>query len=146
MQHVIARAREQIRKSVLRDRRREPVVERVSRYLWPWREAWLAGLVTLLAFLDYLSTYALLELSNKPYVYERGPLAHWALQAGGFGGLLMMDILEVGALYLLATSARFAYSRFGYFGYARAAYVVMLFPYVVAAFLATTNNLVRTLV
>ena len=139
-----ARAREKVRRSVLRDGLRAPLVERLSRYVWPWREAWLARLVVLLAVLDYLSTYALLELSNKPYAYERGPLAHWALQANGFKGLLLIDILEVGTLYLLAIAARSLYSRFGFYGYARAAYVAMLAPYAVAAFFATTNNLVWT--
>ena len=146
MQRIMEQARDQIRKSVVRDRRREPLIERISRYLWPWREAWLAGLVVLLALTDYLSTYTLLELSNKPYAYERGPLAHWALQTGGFKGLFMMDILEVSVLFLLAVSARFAYSRFGFHGYARAAYVVVLTPFAVASIFATLNNLVRTVV
>ena len=146
MQRLMELAREQARRSVLRDRQREPLVERLSRYLWPWREAWLMRLAALLAVLDYLSTYALLELSHKPYVYEQGPLAHWALQAGGYTGLLLMDVLAVGTISLLAVASRTLYSRFGFNGFARAAYVAFLFPYTVAALLATANNLVRTLV
>ena len=62
--------RDNIRHSVRRDRRFEPSVERVSRYLWPWREAWLVRTAFLVAALDFLSTYALLDLSNKTNAYE----------------------------------------------------------------------------
>ena len=146
MRHFIEVARGQVRKSVLRDRASEPLVERFSRYLWPWGEAWLVRLVLLVAVLDYLSTYALLELSGRLDVYEGGLIAHRALQLGGFRGLLLMDVVEVGTLCLLAASARFLYTRFGFNGFARAAFVACLFPYVVAALLATTNNLVGTVV
>ena len=145
MQSLAGRARERIRKSILRERRSDPRVEQLSRYLWPWHEAWLVRLVALLALLDYLSTYALLELSGKESVYERGLLAHWALQSGGFRNLLLMDTLAVALLCLVAIGVRFLYSRFGFTGFARAAYVAVLFPYAVAALLATANNLVRTL-
>ena len=98
-----------------------------------------------MAALDYLTTYALLELSDKPHVYESGILAHWALQAGGFKGLLLVDALAVGTLCLLAVAARFLYSRFSFHGFARAAYVAFLLPYTVATLLASANNLVHTL-
>lgn len=137
-------ARERVRKSVQRDRRFEPWMDRLSRRLWPWRDSWLMVAVPVIALLDYLSTYALLGLSNKPYAYERGPLAHWALEVDGFRGLLALDILGVVVLCLLAVTVRFAYARFGYGGYGRAAYVLLLLPYAVAASLATVNNLVRT--
>ena len=145
MDSLIHRAKERIRQSVPRDRRREPVVERLSRCLWPWREAWLARCVVLVAALDFLSTYALLGRFHRPYLFERGPLGHWALQTGGFKALLITEILAVGILWLLAAGARIAYSRFGYHGYARAAYVAMLLPYLAVASLAVINNLVRTI-
>ena len=50
-------------------------MEVVSRAIWPWHYAWLIPMVALLAALDLLSTYAFLELSGKPDVYESGPLA-----------------------------------------------------------------------
>ncbi|MFQ5861001.1 MAG: hypothetical protein ACE5IG_05570 [Dehalococcoidia bacterium] len=87
-----------------------------------------------------------MELSGKSYVYERGLLANWALHVDGFRGLLLVDMLVVGTLCLLATAVRALYSRFGFNGFARAAYVALLLPYTLAAFLATANNLVRTLV
>ena len=135
-----------VRKSVQRDRRFEPWMDRMSRRLWPWRDAWLAAAISVIALLDYLSTYALLRLSNKPYAYERGPLAHWALEAGGFPGLLALDVLGVMFLCLLAVTVRFAYAHLGYGGYGRAAYVLILMPYAAAASLAAVNNLVRTMI
>jgi len=141
MHSIIHQAREQIHRSVLRDRRLEPVVEHLSRRLWPWHEAWLIRCVALLAALDFLSTYVLLELANKRYVYESSPLGHWALQTGGFKALLVEDALAVGVLWLLAAGTRSAYSRFGYTGYARAAYVAVLLPYMAVALFAVINNL-----
>ncbi len=88
----------------------------------------LARSVALLATLDFLSTYALLELANKRYVYESGPLASWALHTGAFPALLVVDILAVGILWLLAAGARAVYSQAGCYGYARAAYVATLLP------------------
>lgn len=146
MYGIILRARERIYRSVLRDLRRESTVERLSRRVWPWREAWLARSVAILSALDFLSTYTLLELTNKRYVYESGPMARSALETGGFQALLVADVLAVGILWLLAAGARIAYSRFGYHGYARAAYVAMLLPYVAVASFATVNNLVLTIV
>jgi hypothetical protein len=74
---MIETARERVRRSVQRDRRFELWMDRMSCRLWPWRDAWLAAAISVIALLNYLSTYALLSLSNKPYAYERGPLAHW---------------------------------------------------------------------
>ncbi len=146
MYNIILRARERIHRSVLRDLRREPTVERLSRRLWPWREAWLVRCVVLVAALDFLSTYALLGRFHRPYLFERGPLGHWALHMGGFKALLITEFVAVGILCLVAVGARIAYSRFGYHGYARAAYVAALLPYTVAASLATVNNLTLAVV
>lgn len=120
-------------------------MERLSRYVWPWREAWLAGLLGLAACLDYLSTYAVLELSGKQGVYEHGFLASRALELGGFRGLLLLDITAVAGLCLLASTVRYVYARFGFRGFARTAYVAALVPYTLAAFSASVNNLVLTL-
>ena len=67
----------------------------MSRYLWSWREAWLARTAFLVAALEFLSTYALLDLSNKTNAYERGILASRALQVDGFRGLLIMNLAVV---------------------------------------------------
>ena len=56
--------------------------------------------------------------------------------------LLIVDALAMGALWILASGARFTYSRFDYLGYARAAYVVALLPYIAVTSLAVINNLV----
>ena len=137
---------ENIRHSVRRDRKFEPSIERVSRYLWPWREAWLVRTAFLVAALDFLSTYALLDLSNKPNAYERGILASRALQVDGFRGLLIMNLLAVGTICLVAIGAKLLYSRFGYHGFARAGFVAAILPYTLAAFLAAVNNVIRTMI
>ena len=138
--------RDNIRDSVRRDRKFEPSVERVSRYLWPWREAWLVRAAFLVAAVDFLSTYVLLDLSNTPNAYERGILASRALQIDGFRGLLIMNLVAVSAICLVAISARLVYSRFGYYGFARAGFVAAIFPYILAASLAAVNNVVRTMI
>lgn len=120
-------------------------MERNSRCVWPWREAWLAGLAGITACLDYLSTYAFLELSGKHGVYESGLLASRALELGGFRGLLLLDIAAVVGLCLLAGGVRYAYARFGFAGFARTAYVALLVPYALAALFATANNLLLSL-
>ena len=117
-----------------------------SRFLWPWHHAWLFPLVTLLAALDLISTYVLLELSGKTNVYESGPLASWALRRGGFNGLYIMNAVAVGLLCLIAASARLFYARFGLTGFARASYVAVLVPYTVAALAAVVNNLLLTFI
>jgi hypothetical protein len=44
-------------------------------------------------------------------------------------------------LCLLAVAVRSVYASFGYGGYGRAAYVLLLMPYAVAASLDAVNNL-----
>ena len=132
------------RKSLERDRSSEKYVEVMSRALWPWRGSRLLVLVSLLVVLDYVSTYAVLELSGKTYVYEGGPLASWALQRGGFTGLFIADIAAASALLLVAIAIRFLYSRFGFKGFGQAAFVVILVPYVVVTIAAVFNNIVLT--
>lgn len=139
------RARERLRKSRERDRSLERHVETLSRKLWPWRLSLLVWVVVLLAVLDHASTYALLELSGNEHVYESGPLARWALRLGGFKVLLVVDIAAVGVLSFTAVLVRYLYSRYGFAGYGRAAFVLLLVPYTVIALAAIYNNLLLTL-
>ena len=147
MKHqVLTLVRSRVARSIERDRSVERYVGTLSRFLWPWHDRWLVPLVALLATLDHLSTFALLELSGKENVYESGALASWAIKRGGFNGLYIMDAVAVGLLCLVAVTARFLYARFGFTGYARAAYVLVLVPYAIAAFAAVVNNLVMVFI
>ena len=132
-------------RSIGRGRAVEGLVGRLSRIVWPWRLGWLVPLVALLAALDLISTYLLLEHSGKTYVYESGPLAAWALEAGGYNSLYIANALGVGFLVGVAVATSRLYTRLGLIGFARAAYVVALVPYAVASFVAVTNNVVLTL-
>ncbi len=123
----------------------ERLVARLSRIVWPWHVGWLVPLVALLAALDLISTYLLLEHSGKTYVYESGPLAAWALTKGGYNSLYVANALGVGFLCAVAVGVSRLFTRLGLSGFARAAYVLSLVPYAVAAFAAVTNNVVLTL-
>ncbi|MEE9202199.1 MAG: hypothetical protein V3U31_03255 [Dehalococcoidia bacterium] len=138
-------ARERLRKSRERDRSMERHFEALSRRLWPWRLSLLVWVVVLLAVLDHASTYALLELSGNQQVYESGPLARWALRLGGFEVLLIVDIAAAGMLSFTAVLVRHLYSRRGFAGFGRAAFVLLLVPYTVIALAAIYNNLLLTL-
>jgi hypothetical protein len=116
--------------------------ERLSRVLWPWRERWLLLLVAALAVLDFTSTFILLALSGRHGVYESGRLALWALDRGGFAFLLLVDVLAAAVLSLAAWTARRLYARHGCPDYGRAAFVLLLLPYVFIAACAVVNNLV----
>jgi hypothetical protein len=73
---VIETARERVRQSVQRDLRFEPSMDRMSRRLRPWRDAWLAAEISGIALLDYLNIGALLSLINALRLRMRpaGPL------------------------------------------------------------------------
>lgn len=133
-----------VRKSIERDRAREQYVEAASRFLWPWRESWLLAMVGLVAVLDYVSTYAVLELSGKVDIYEAGPLASWALQMGGFSRLFWVDMAAAITLLLVAIIIRGLHFKFGFKGFGRTAFVVVLVPYVVVTMAAIFNNVVLT--
>ncbi len=135
-------ARGMIRKSIRRDRGFQNRTEAMSWWLWPWRESRLMGFVGLLAILDYGSTYAFLRLGGNSDVYESGLMASWALQRNGFVGLLLADLLAVAAILTVAWSARFAYTKMGFKGFGRAAFVVMLMPYVLITTGVIFNNMV----
>ncbi len=144
MYRVFGLAKGMVRKSLERDSSREQYVEAVSRSLWPWRESWLLALVGFLAVLDYASTYAALELSGNKYIYESGPLASWALQMGGFPGLFLVDMAAVGTLMLAAITIRSLHFKFGFKGFRRTAFAVVVIPYVVITMAAIFNNIVLT--
>lgn len=144
MRGLLRLAKDMVNKSLERDRSSERYVEAVSRVLWPWREAWLLSLVGLLAVLDYISTYAVLELSGKGYIYEGGTLASWALRMGGFGGLLLTDMGAVTALSMGAITTRFFCFKLGFNAFGRATFVVFLVPYAVVGMAAVVNNLLLT--
>ena len=133
-----------VRKSIGRDRGSEKHVEAISRYLWPWRESLLVTLVCSLAVLDYASTYAFLELSGNNNVYEGGLIAGWALKVDGFRGLLLVDTLAVTTLVMIAIGTRFIYTKFGFKGFGRAAFVLVLAPYLIVTMAVVYNNIVLT--
>ena len=127
--------------TIKRDRGLERYVVLVSRRLWPWGESKLLILVACLAILDYASTYAFLRFGNNN-IYEDGLIARWALQEGGLKGLLLVDILAIVTVFVVAISARFVYIKLGFGGFGRAAFIVMLVPYVVVTMAVVFNNIV----
>jgi hypothetical protein len=116
--------------------------ERLSWFLWPRREHWLFLVVGALAILDFTSTYILLDLNKKAGVYESGLLAIWALDRGGFVFLFMVDIAAAVVPSLAAFTARYLYTRRGFPGYGRAAFVFLLVPYMIIAVAAIGNNII----
>ena len=144
MSAVLRLVKERVRKAAERDRRSERHVGAISRRLWPWGERRLIALVGIMALLDYATTCAALEWSGKGYS-EGGLLAGWALRIGGFGWLFLVDMGAVFALALLAVIVRALCLKFGFRGYGRATFVVLLLPYAVVAFAAVVNNIVLTL-
>jgi hypothetical protein len=142
MNRTFAAVKDRLKRSIERERYLEKHFEAVSMRLWPWRDSSLVALVGLLAVLDYISTYAFLELSGNKSLYESGKLASWALQKGGISLLFWTDVAAVSALILLAVSLRFFQFRFGFRGYGRACFVVLLIPYVVITLAVIFNNVV----
>jgi hypothetical protein len=114
-------------------------VGRFSRFIWPFREKWLLVVVGSLFLCDYASTYFSLLNSDN---YEDGPLAGWALRVGGFGMLFLVDIIAAGIFSFLAVLARHLYRRAGFQGYGRAAFVVLLAPYVIRTSIVVVNNII----
>jgi hypothetical protein len=127
------------------DRGMGQYAERLSRFLWPWPERWLLVVVGVLCVLDFMSTYAVLELSGRSNVYERGNLAAWALVVGGFPFLLLVDAIGVVTLSVVALVSRHLYIRYGHSGYGRAAFVFILIPYIIIATFAVLNNIILIL-
>lgn len=117
-------------------------IERFSRFIWPWQEKWLMAIVASLILMDFASTFILLELSGKTNVYESGVLAFWALEIGGFPFLFLVDMLSVGLLLLAAFASRRLYAKHGFRDYGRAAFVLLLVPYIIITVYAIVNNFV----
>ena len=122
-----------------KDRGFDPYVGAFSRFFWPFRETWLLVVVGSLFILDYTSTYFGLQNAN---VFEDGPLAAWALRTGGFGFLFVVDMVAAVTVSAVAITARYLYGRFGVRGYGRAAFVVLLAPYVVRTSYVVVNNII----
>ena len=127
-----------------RGRGLESLATALSRIVWPWHLGWLVPLVALLAALDLISTYLLLEHSGKTYAYESGPLAAWALRQGGYNWLYIANALGVGGLCVVAVATQRLYLGRRLPGFARAAYVLALVPYTVATIAAVANNFLLT--
>ncbi len=125
-----------------RDRGFDKYAGKLSRFLWPPRENWLLVVVFGLCALDFLTTYAALELGRNKNLYEAGPLAGWALDTGGFGFLFLVDLTAACVIALIAFGARWVYLRSGLMGYGRAAFVVALAAYVVRTAVVVVNNVV----
>ncbi|MBN1643310.1 MAG: hypothetical protein JW856_00595 [Dehalococcoidales bacterium] len=144
MHRLLELAKNARRRSIEIDRSLERHVESASKSLWPWAESRLLILAAILAVLDYMSTYAFLVANGGNQLSEGGMLARWALDLGGFSRLFWIDIVAVGGLMLLAVISKFLYSRFGFRGFGRAAFVFILLPYTVLAIAAIFNNILLT--
>lgn len=138
--------KEQVQRSLERDRSKEQQVNSLFKILWPWKESWLMVLIVIGILMDYTSTYILLELSGKTNVYEAGWMASRALDIGGFGALILVDLAAIAILLTAAVAAKKICLRLGFEGYARAMFIVLLLPYTIMAFFATTNNLILTFI
>ena len=114
--------------------------EKLSRFIWPWRESRLLVLVFAVAVCDFLSTW--LGLNFKSNTFESGSLASWALNHGGYFSLFSIDIAVAGGLCAIALALRTYYTRIGSPDYGRAAFVLVLLPYAFIAALAVLNNMV----
>jgi hypothetical protein len=144
MRRIYALVTKMVRRSIERDRSKETHVEAISRLLWPWSETRLMAMCALLALLDYISTYGFLQLSGNRFLFEGGMLAGWALKKGGFPTLFFIDAAALISLLLLAFSSRFLYSKFGFRGFGRGAFVFLLVPYVVITMAVIFNNVALT--
>ena len=138
--------RDRPRRGIERERKLERPIEAFSRVLWPYQEYQLVLYVCLMAALDYASTFAFLELSSNSHVSEVGLLAKWALQTGGFPTLLLVDLAYVGGLICLAIGVRHLYSKLGFSGFGRAAFVFLLIPYFIFTLAAIVNNIIIAII
>jgi hypothetical protein len=133
--------RERLRKSNERERRFDRPLEAISRIIWPYTELKLVYYISVLAVLDFLSTFIALELSGG-CVSEVGVIAKWALRSGGFPELLLVDVGVICILIFAALAVRFLYARCGLKGFSRAAFTFLLIPYFVFIIGVVVNNIV----
>ena len=144
MQKILEPLKIRLKKANEQDRKLEKPMERISRLLWPWQESKLIQFVSLLAMLDFLSTFAALRFNMSHQVYEVGPLAKWALSIGGFPMLLVVDAAVIGTLILLAFGVRALYRRSGFPGFGRTAFVFLFVPYAIIMLPIIFNNIINT--
>lgn len=130
-----------LRTNIERQRKFERQVYAFSHVLWPYTELKLVFYISVLAVLDFTSTFVALELSGNKHIYEAGFLAKWALQIGGFPALLIVDIISICVLIFLAFIAKAFYIKLGLKGFGRAAFVLMLIPYFLIIWGIITNNI-----
>jgi hypothetical protein len=136
--------KERFNKAQERDRQLERPVERISRLIWPWSEAKLVLLVSMLALLDFISTVTALKWNVSHHVQEVGWLAKWAFNAGGFPGLFFVYAAAIGLLVLFATGVRALYIRSGHIGFGRSAFVFLFVPYTLIIIPIVINNFMLT--
>ena len=144
MQQILILMRTRIKSAIERDKKLERPIEKLSRLIWPWQESKLILLVALLAVADYASTFMALKLSANHQVSELGLLANRTLTSGGFAQLLMVDAAAIVAFILLALGVRALYYRFGFPGFARAAFIFVFVPYTVIIVPVIINNVFLT--
>lgn len=131
------------RRDIERERILEPRFEKFSRLLWPWSESKLVLFITTMAILDSVSTFAALKLSAH-HVTEVGLIASRALKAGGYPYLFLEQIIIIAALLLLAQGARLLYTRWGFPGFGRTAFIFLLIPYTTVISAFVINNIFVT--
>jgi hypothetical protein len=144
MQKILESMRTRLKKANEQDRKLEQPIEKFSRLIWPWPESKLIQFVSLLAFLDYVSTYAALRFNLSHQIAEVGLVAKWALATGGFTELLAVDAAIIGVLILTAFGVRALYTHFGFPGYGRSAFVFIFIPYAVIILPVVFNNIIMT--
>ena len=144
MQKFLESLKTRVQRANEQDRKLEKPIEKVSRLIWPWPESKLIQFVSLLAMLDFLSTFAALRFNLSHQVYEVGPMAKWALAIGGFPILLVVDAAVIGVLILFATAVRTLYTRSGFPGFGRTAFVFFFVPYAVIILPVVFNNIINT--
>ena len=132
--------RNRARTRIEREQSLERPIEAFSRVLWPYPESKLVFYVSLLAILDYVSTFTALEFSGNSHISEVGLLAKWALQTAGFPGLLIVDVVSIGTLICLAIGVRYLYTKLGFNGFGRAAFIFLLIPYFIVIMGVVVNN------
>jgi hypothetical protein len=131
------------RRDIERERVLEPRFEAFSRLLWPWSVSKLVLFITTMAILDSVSTFAALKLSAH-HVTEVGLIASRALKAGGYPYLFLEQIIIIAALLLLAQGARLLYTRWGFPGFGRTAFIFLLVPYTTVISAFVINNIFVT--
>ena len=141
MLDLFDRVRNRLRKDIERERHLDGHIETISIKLWPYPEKKLVFYVIIMALLDFTSTFTALKLSGNDHVSEVGLLAKWALQDGGFSRLFLVDTIAICTLIFLAIIARSMYVKFGLNGFGRAAFVLLLVPYLVFIFGVIVNNI-----